>query len=355
MGTPPVLTASTEYAYDGAGQLAAEYSSEAQSVAGTQYVMTDALGTTRLEMAATGVRRRDYMPFGEELGAPHGRTTALGYGLDGQSVRFTGKERDAETGLDYFGARYMASGYGRWTGPDPVIVNDERLSDPQRLDLYAYARNNPLKFVDPTGEDIIENIDDKYKKAYEAWKKNLLATAEGRRLWAKWDNNNHEFDVTIAVTGKKGNGALTTPLIKNGQIVGASIALGNDIGRTRPPSESGYLVTGTLNAAGIEKNVVAGAVFTHELGHVEDYTERPDWFLYLGDYNKQLENARTPAERIDLENKFFGHRSSEVVSRGNEWAAESRAATYVQQRLGKNIPKAVQRGIDRLRSITGGQ
>jgi hypothetical protein len=77
-GSPDVLESTTEYAYNGAGQLAAEYTNQVQSGSGLLYLMTDALGTTRLEMGATGNRRRDYMPFGEELGAPHGRTTALG-------------------------------------------------------------------------------------------------------------------------------------------------------------------------------------------------------------------------------------------------------------------------------------
>jgi RHS repeat-associated protein len=66
----------------------------------------------------------------------------------------TGKERDSETGLDYFGARYMSSGQGRFTSPDPVTVDGDRTSDPQRLNLYSYARNNPLKYVDPDGRDI---------------------------------------------------------------------------------------------------------------------------------------------------------------------------------------------------------
>ena len=42
----------------------------------------------------------------------------------GSQGRFTGKERDAETGLDYFGARYMSSAQGRWTSPDLVNLND---------------------------------------------------------------------------------------------------------------------------------------------------------------------------------------------------------------------------------------
>ena len=67
---------------------------------------------------------------------------------------FTGKERDTETGLDYFGARYMSSAQGRFTSPDPLYFQKEMLTDPQRFNLYAYARNNPLRFMDPSGEKI---------------------------------------------------------------------------------------------------------------------------------------------------------------------------------------------------------
>ncbi len=70
------------------------------------------------------------------------------------SSPFTSKERDPETGLDYFAARYMSSAQGRFTSPDPLWVNADRLLDPQRLNLYAYARNNPLRYNDPTGLDV---------------------------------------------------------------------------------------------------------------------------------------------------------------------------------------------------------
>ena len=70
-----------------------------------------------------------------------------------QPKRFTGKERDEETGLDYFGARYYGSKLGRFTTVDPVYTWKENLVDPQRWNRYAYALNNPLKYVDPNGED----------------------------------------------------------------------------------------------------------------------------------------------------------------------------------------------------------
>ena len=69
--------------------------------------------------------------------------------------RFTGKERDAESGLDYFGARYYASTMGRFLSPDwsakVVPVPYAKLGNPQSLNLYAYVGNNPLTRFDPDG------------------------------------------------------------------------------------------------------------------------------------------------------------------------------------------------------------
>src|SRR5258708_13920358 len=64
--------------------------------------------------------------------------------------KFTGKERDAESGLDDFDARHYASTMGRFMQPDPVGGHNE---DPQTLNRYAYVRNNPLSLTDPTGLD----------------------------------------------------------------------------------------------------------------------------------------------------------------------------------------------------------
>jgi len=68
-----------------------------------------------------------------------------------QNYKFTGKERDSESGLDNFGARYDSSQYGRFMTPDPM---GGHLEDPQTLNKYAYVRNNPVTLTDPTGLDI---------------------------------------------------------------------------------------------------------------------------------------------------------------------------------------------------------
>jgi RHS repeat-associated protein len=93
-----------------------------------------------------------------------------------------GKERDAESGLDYFGARYFSGPQGRFTSPDPLYIEMNRLSDPQQLNLYAYARNNPLKYIDPLGLDITCQGDrcDDYIKALQNDASFKVALKDGR-------------------------------------------------------------------------------------------------------------------------------------------------------------------------------
>jgi RHS repeat-associated protein len=80
----------------------------------------------------------------------HSATTST-YAYDIGKCHFTGKERDAETGLDFFGFRYFSSAQGRWTSPDEVFA-DQHPEDPQSWNMYAYVRNNPLAHVDPNGK-----------------------------------------------------------------------------------------------------------------------------------------------------------------------------------------------------------
>ena len=152
--------APTTYVYDAAGQLTAAYSSVANPVTGTEFLTADHLGSIRMITNSTGnaVARHDTEPFGEELlgGSTGCRLSSLGYGAtSGVTLEFTGKERDAESGLDYFGARYYGSSMGRFMSPDPIKITEDRLVNPANtLNLYSYAANNPLKYVDPDGQDV---------------------------------------------------------------------------------------------------------------------------------------------------------------------------------------------------------
>ncbi len=149
------------YVYNAEGELAAEYAAQPNpSDCGTSpcYLTVDHLGSTRLLTDANGkpAKRFDYLPFGEEVFAGiGGRTAAQGYqtGPDPVNPKFTGKQRDNETGLDFFEKRYDSSAQGRFTSPDPVFASAAHLADPQMWNEYAYVRNNPLGLTDPTGLD----------------------------------------------------------------------------------------------------------------------------------------------------------------------------------------------------------
>jgi len=73
---------------------------------------------------------------------------------DPPHFKFTGAELDSESGLYHMGARYYSPGLGRFVQPDPLYITYLRLNDPQQLNLYAYSRNNPTTFSDPTGLDV---------------------------------------------------------------------------------------------------------------------------------------------------------------------------------------------------------
>jgi RHS repeat-associated protein len=121
-----------------------------------QWLVPDHLGTPRMLVDQTGnlanLKRHDYLPFGEDLFAPSGgRSATQGYVAgDGVRQQFTSKERDVETGLDYFVARHYASSQGRFTGVDPLLGSG-RPGVPQSWNRYSYCINNPLLFVDPDG------------------------------------------------------------------------------------------------------------------------------------------------------------------------------------------------------------
>ncbi|HXG06382.1 MAG TPA: RHS repeat-associated core domain-containing protein, partial [Nitrososphaera sp.] len=123
---------------------------------GREYLTADHLGSTRVVTTSNQavLSRHDYEPCGEEVGSSFGgRALIAGYGgSDATRQRFTSKERDIESGLDYFGARYYSSAQGRFTSVDPENAGADP-DDPQSWNAYAYVRNNPLIYVDPTGED----------------------------------------------------------------------------------------------------------------------------------------------------------------------------------------------------------
>lgn len=129
----------------------------ADSSSNINWLVADHLGTSRMVIDKTGnlsnVKRHDYFPFGEEVGAGGGgRTTSQGYGqADNVRQHFTGYERDIEADLDFAQARMYNFRHGRFTAVDPLLVSADP-TNPQTWNRYIYCLNNPLVLIDPSGE-----------------------------------------------------------------------------------------------------------------------------------------------------------------------------------------------------------
>ena len=107
------------------------------------YFHGDHLGSSSVITGPTGlvVETMTYYPYGEVKDDSPGTPVNVPY-------KYTGKEKDLSTGLYYYEARYYDPKIGRFISADTIIPN---LRDPQDLNRYTYAGNNPFKYTDPTG------------------------------------------------------------------------------------------------------------------------------------------------------------------------------------------------------------
>lgn len=109
-----------------------------------RYQLTNHLDSAAIELDENSgvLSYEEYHPYGTT--AFH--TARGGAEVSAKRYRYTGKERDDETGLYYHGARYFAPWLGRWTAADPLGLVDG-------LNLYRYSRDNPVNFSDPGGTE----------------------------------------------------------------------------------------------------------------------------------------------------------------------------------------------------------
>jgi len=194
-----------------------------QTYGNTYFRHADWLGTQRLQTAYSTVYNPAYynycssLPFGEPLGCQSG--TGVSGDTTRTALRFTGKEHDAASGLDYFGARYDASNFGRFLSPDPIHIMKQKFVDPQQWNMYAYARNNPLSFLDPTGMYIcsgtaeqcktIKNSLDKVKQAANNFKEGSKERNALEKIIGFYGKERKDNGVTVKFGDAGGNNANT--------------------------------------------------------------------------------------------------------------------------------------------------
>ena len=208
-----------------------------------RYYHQDHLGSSSIMTDASGVLVEEtaFYPFGIPRHEHRLRSIEEHY-------KFTQKERDRESGLHYFEARYLAGRFARFGSPDPKYVDiNAASSDPQVLNLYAYAHSNPLRYVDPTGlED--EETDDEEKSCGASF-----SAGAGDGLLPEW-----------TLWGP----AFLNPLGALGPSIGPSFGFG--------PAARGWLNinnvdedSGCYTAGGIFQTAISFAIGPKALGAVE--------------------------------------------------------------------------------------
>jgi len=127
---------------------------------GLHYELADPLGTKRVQANTKGFVEEWYasLPYGDALTPiPNTACTSANncFAEDATEHHFTGKERDTESGNDYFEARYYSSAMGRFMSPDWAAKEEPipyaQMDNPQSLNLYSYVWNNPMDRIDPDG------------------------------------------------------------------------------------------------------------------------------------------------------------------------------------------------------------
>ena len=184
---------------------------------GSSSVMTDRSGAM--------VQHYEYAAFGNERFKDN--TSAVD-----MSNRYTGQQLDEETGLYYYGARYYDPELGRFTQPDTIVPNS---SDSQQFNRYTYVNNNPLKYTDPSGHELLTAI--------------IIGVVVGAAIGG----------ATAAATGGNiGMGILTGAI--GGLFGGVGAWAGGAIGAAASGATTGAAVTAGSFAGAVAGGAAGGAV-----------------------------------------------------------------------------------------------
>jgi RHS repeat-associated protein len=312
------------------------------------YYAADHLGTSRViaqvnsgSHIATLCYDADFYPFGGERAYTN---------TCNQAYKFTGKERDSESGLDNFGARYNSSQMGRFMSPDPVNILKQKLFDPQQWNMYAYVRNSPLRFVDPRGKwiELLGNDEDRKKELgalQQAVGKKAGSYLYDNSVVTKDENGNTvtKHYVGIRQGGSDGKGpsfgsinaaankiggiiadtsrgeqiAVVSPgTLMGGKTPIGSLNMGMTPGDTLADPYSPYAITyitsgpvgdlpGRLMSNGEDTEQSLGDVISHELGHVDSA-----WYHGGADSDGDAVRQENQTRQMEGEPLRIGHQNA---------------------------------------------
>jgi RHS repeat-associated protein len=219
------------------------------------------------------------LPFGEEV-------TRANYSSDGIRQKFTGYERDNETGLDFAQARMYSSKLGRFSTTDPILMTESRKFNPQEINLYVYVRNNPLSLIDPFGEEI--DFAGKNKKEREANK-------EYYDNYVKYVNSladDNPDKARLQATIKQLEESSVTYVIN----VTTNIGSGGEVeGKVEPDENGNKIMVNIRNLGNKHEEWSMNSRFAHELKHAQQFdngeigfykdSKSGNWFVTQGSYD----------------------------------------------------------------------
>ena len=270
------------FVYNAMGQLVAEYSTTPPVPRGTSYITTDHLGSPRVITRAGAVvaGRHDYLPFGEEIPEDFGdRDTVDGYEPTNEDLKqkFTGKERDVESGLDYFGARYYGAVQGRFTSADPLLSSGKP-QNPQSWNRYAYTLNRPTVSTDPLGlfvwGDISPEQKEKFRAALNAARADLIKVGQ------KYGTDSKQYTEAkraLDIYGDEGkdNGVTVSvgEMHPENKGANAETSVSNKVGpKNKALNPNGQRINIKFSEKGINSDVLEETV-VHEGSHAADGSE----------------------------------------------------------------------------------
>ena len=273
------------------------------------YYFSDHLGSHGVVENQTGTTCEqdiDYYPYG---GVENDYCGGSGVA---QNYKFTGKERDSESGLDNFGKRYHGSSLGRFMTPDPIGIMKQKFVDPQQWNMYSYSRNNPLRFMDPTGmytadcgsgvkncEKQIQKIDKDIQDAAKSKNKDI---ANAAKAYGKLgDDNGVKVSVLTKVVDANGN---TVPALTTAQAGTGGLSYNADAKTFKQATQVNI-------QAGLGGDELRAGV-VHEGVHVEDRAAFANSITYGGeagpgffyDGSRNITGRQSERNAMGVENEF---------------------------------------------------